>query len=314
MAGHRASTEEKLAALRSLSGPPSLKTVAAALRDRSNLIVAKAASLCASHRLAEAVPLLLSTYQGLLQGDPGKKDRGCLAKTALIRTLYELDYLDPAFYQANLAYVQMEPCWGGQEDTAVEIRCVSAAGFTASNRGRTVFPLLEALLDPEPAVRLAAVRALASLETEAAEAVLRLQALRGDSHAEITAECLSALLRFPAEDLPAFAARFLRHSSPALRELAALALGESKRPEAVAALMECWETSRPDRGLRQALLRALGISRSATAFALLYRLLEEAPRDTAAAALESLDIYRDDPAISREIAARLAARPGPPLR
>jgi len=149
-----------------------------------------------------------------------KVDRGCLAKIALIKALYELDFVDPAFYRAALSLVQMEPGFGKPEDKAVDVRCIAAAGFAYANSGRggSISVLMDALLDPEPAVRIAAVRAIASLESDAAVALLRFKALSGDPAAEVTGECLPALLRISsaADDGLGLVIRFLDHRNPAM--------------------------------------------------------------------------------------------------
>jgi hypothetical protein len=272
-----------------------------ALGERSNIVVARAARLCAQQLLYDLIPELLQAYQRFLGNDPLKYDKNCLAKTALIKALYELDYQEASFYREQLRYRQLEPVWGGKADTAADIRCTSAFGLAASVYPRAIFELIELFHDSEPAVRLAAVRAVALLEPFSAQIALRCKALQGDADSVVTGECLAALLRIEADDSLDFVAGFLQHANPELRELAALALGESRLAAAFECLRRYWLEHDMLGEFRTVLLRALALQRHDDALQFLLSLIENDVMFVASEAVKALAIYRHDDKIRQRV-------------
>lgn len=301
-------TEEKLAALNELYGDPEagsnldLTPLRKALGDRSNLVAARAAEICARLRCSDAIPDLLANFERFLNKNPEKIDKGCWAKSATIKALYNLDHLDAGFYRAHLSYRQMEPVWGTTEDTAMDVRATSAFGLAASNDPRSLVDLVPLLHDSESSVRLAAVQAIGTLHCFGVEAVLRQKAIAGDSAPQVLDECFRALLQIETDESILFVADFLRRSSSVeVRELAALALGESHQPAALDILRAEFDELLP-RVSRQVLIRAIGLARIEPAIEFLLQTLADTHGPEQAAAREALAAYEHVPSIALRIA------------
>ncbi len=267
--------------------------VLAALRtglgDRHFLVVCRAATLSGEKLLHELIPDLLNAWARFLQ-DAVKRDPQCKAKSAIARALVALECQDIAFYQRGIGYRQLEPVWGGRADTATDLRCSCAMGLAASGHVRAVAELAGLLSDPEVPVRCGAARAISCGNPFEAEAVLRLKVHIGDVDPLVTGECFGALLAIAPEHSLPFVATYLKGKDAALQEYAALALGESRRPEAFALLRDAWDeliTAEP----RSVLIRAASLHRSEAAFAWLLNLIETAPARLAGVAVEALAVY-----------------------
>ena len=108
-------------------------------------------------------------------------------------------------------------------------------------------------------------------------------------------------LRGQAESIP-FVAQFLNSSDDEVAEGAALALSESRRPEALEILKKHWPKAR--RGaIQNVLLLAIAITRLPAAVDFLMEVLAEKNEATAAAALTALAIHKHNPAIRERISA-----------
>jgi len=129
-----------------------------ALLDRNNRVVAKAAEFCEEKLLYAHEADLLAAYQRFLK-NAAKTDAHCTGKNAILRALVALDYNDVEFYQAGLAYKQMEPVWGGSIDTGIDIRCSSAMGLVSTSYSRALLELIKLLNDKELPARIGAIRA-----------------------------------------------------------------------------------------------------------------------------------------------------------
>src|SRR4051794_40643374 len=97
--------EHRIAAVAKLSDAELQKS----LKDKSNLIVAKAAEQMAIRNLAGCAADLTAAYHRMLDGD-----KGCFAKTAIIKALYELGIVNEDLYLQSIRHTQPEPTWGGQ--------------------------------------------------------------------------------------------------------------------------------------------------------------------------------------------------------
>ena len=302
-------TEEKLGTINELyreaeagSSSLDLAPLRKALGDRSNLVAAKAAEICARLRCHGAIPDLLAHFERFLMMHPEKTDKGCWAKAAIIRALYDLDHLDAAFYRSNLSYRQMEPVWGKTEDTALDVRATSAFGLAASNDPRSLIDLVPLLHDSEPSVRLAAIQAIGTLHSSGVEAVIRQKAITGDSMPQVLDECFRTLLHIePDESIP-FVADFLRRPSLVeVGEFAALALGETHQPAALDILRAEFEEVLP-RVSREVLIRAIGLARIESAIEFLLQRLADTHGSEKAAVREALAAYEHAPSIAKRIA------------
>jgi HEAT repeat protein len=279
------------------------------LGERHFLVVSRAATLSGEKLLHELIPELLTAYARLVQ-DAVKRDPQCKAKNAIARALVALECQDIAFYQRGILYRQLEPVWGGRADTATDLRCSCAMGLAASGHVRAVAELAGLLTDPEVPVRCGAARAISCGNPFEAEAVLRLKVHSGDADPLVIGECFGALLAIAPEHSLPFVAGYLTGSDEALQEYAALALGESRRPEAFTLLRQAWdELVSPE--ARSALIRAAALHRSEAAFGWLVELIATATAKLASVAVDALAVYSRNARLIEQVNAARARRPDP---
>jgi hypothetical protein len=280
-----------------------------ALADRHFMVVARAATLSGEKLLHELVPDLKGAYGRFLH-DPVKRDPLCKAKNAITRALIALECLDIGFYQAGILYRQLEPVWGGRADTATDIRSCCAMGLAASGHLRAVAELTGLLADPEAEVRCGAVRAISCGNPFEAEAVLRLKVQVGDAEPQVIGECFGALLAVAPEHSLRLVAAYLKQKDETLQEYAALALGESRRPEALKPLHDAWdELLSPE--ARGALIRAAALHRSEAAFEWLLMIIETGSAKLATAAVDALAVYERNAKLIEQVKAAKARRKDP---
>ena len=120
----RESLDDKLAAIRKLRGQSLSDEQKAELRkrisDRSNLVVAAAAAVAGENTLVELAKDLEAAYDRFLV-NPLKDDKLCRAKVAIVQALDKMEHQEPDVFQKASSYVQLEPVWGGSEDTAAPL-------------------------------------------------------------------------------------------------------------------------------------------------------------------------------------------------
>ena len=275
-------------------------------------VAAKAARLTADALLYDLVPALLTAYRRFLD-KPIKTDPNCYAKKAIARALVALDCEDVEFFRAGLDLKQMEPVWGGTADTAADVRGTCAIGLVATGHPRALVAIAALLYDGEPDARLGAIRAAANGGPREAELLLRSKALAGDVEPGIIGECFSALMSIEPEDSLAFVARWVTDASDLLRDLAVLALGESRVSAALDVLKSAWTEPLVADEFRFALIRAAAAHRSEPAFDWLLSIAAEARPIVAARVIESLEPYKHNARLSERLRATLAARGDPEL-
>jgi hypothetical protein len=283
--------EETFAALRRVRERPeaeeSRQELRRVLASEGSHAVARAAALAGELGLEALVPDLVAAFPRFFEGLP-RADPGCAAKTAIVEALRRLGHDAPAIYRRGAGHVQMEPVFGGRVDTAVDLRGASALALAETAREDALVDLANLLADPEPPVRVCAARAVAVHGREAGIPLLHLKALAADPEARVVSECLLALLRLDAPGEMRFVASFLEKGDPAA-EAAAIALGESRRAEALSVLRSWIEPARRRGLLRPALLAIASLR-----------------RDDAARLL--LSLVRDgEPPVAREALAALAS-------
>lgn len=170
--------------------------------------------------------------------DPDRHDKNAPGKTALAAALDRMEYPDAAPFLAGVRYVQMEPVMGGTADVAPPFRARCAAALVRLRHPERFDAMGDLLWDACPDARIGAARAAAYDGSDTARALLRVRALAGDDET-VMGEVLSAVLSFRGERDVVFAGRFL--DVPAVRAQAAMALGESRMPRALAELDRAWE-------------------------------------------------------------------------
>jgi HEAT repeat protein len=284
-------------------GGASLEVLRGALGDRSFAVVARAAEIVARHEIGSLDDELCGAFDRMMKGG-GLADKGCTAKTAIANALYRLGAGPGDLLLRGARHVQREPVWGGTADTAGNLRGLCGLALVATGHPEALFELVRLLADLEIEARRHAVRAVASTGTTAGELLLRLKAEESAGDPEIRAECLSALVQMEPHRSLDFVAGYLRDGAPAVRESAAIALGESHLPEALQILVDAYGAE-PDLRARSALLLPVALIRSPESFAFLLQVVSDAPDTMAAAAAEALRIYQHDEA--RAAAIRQAA-------
>ena len=304
----QANVDEELAALDELPDERAAKiaTLQRALTGHYR-IAAKAARSAEDALLYELVPALKSAYARFLV-KPLRQDPNCYAKRALARALVALDCHDVDFLLGGLRYRQLEPVWGGTADTAVDVRASCAMGLVASGYPRALVELTALLNDADAGARLGAVRAIACGTPREAELLMRAKALGGDAEPQIVGECFTGLLAVAPEESIPFVAGYLAHADGALRELAALALGESKLDGALRPLKEAWGEVLVGEEFRHALLRAAAAHRSDAAFDWLLEIVGDAREPIAVAVIEALAPYKHNSKLMQRLTSALAAR------
>jgi hypothetical protein len=270
-------------------------------------VAAKAARLAEESLLYELVPGLEKSYTRLLD-QPVKQDPTCYAKKALARALVALDCSDVEFLLAGIRYRQREPAYGGTTDTAADVRSTCAMGLVASGYSRALVELTALLNDPEASARVGAVRAIACGNPREAELLLRAKALAGDVEPHVIGECLTGLLAVEPDESIAFTAGFLAHADEVVRELAALALGESRLDAALAPLRDAWSAPIVGEELRRALLRGAAAHRSETALDWLLALVAAERVPVAVEVIDALVLYRHNTKLLQRLEAAVAER------
>ena len=305
---------ERLNLLRQAPAAEAVPALQKALSDRVNLIVAKGAKLAAELRLAVLLPDLLRAFNRLFE-KPVERDPQCWGKNALAQALVALDHRESAAFVRGIHHVQMEPVWGGEEDTAATLRGTSALALPACSdidRGQIFRHLVDALSDRALPVRSDAVRAVAQMQGDEAVLLLRFKIRLGDTELEIIGQCLDYLLQLEHDAALPFAAGFLQPKLGPIAEEAALALGSSRLPAAVPILEQSYNAER-DPDFRYVLLRSLSASRQPPALDFLLELVRNARPADALAAVDALALNRDSVDIRRQ-AEQAAAEREPAIR
>jgi HEAT repeat protein len=278
-----------------------------ALRDKSSRVVAKAATLAGESHLHEREKDLLAAYARFLV-DPVKRDPNCFAKGAIARALVELECQDVTFFLDGIRYLQLEPVWGGSVDTAIDLRSSCAMGLVASGYSRAIPELAALLADKEARARQGAARAIACGNPREAEALLRFKVLAGDAEPEVLGECFNGLLSIAPDECVPFVGAQLAHANEAVRDFAALALGESRHPAALAQLREAWDQAYVMADMRAVLIRAAALHRSEAAFDWLVSIIETGSRAQAEIAADALSVYERNAKLLERVRAALAKR------
>jgi hypothetical protein len=255
------------------------------LTNRSHRVVAKAAER-AARMTASAAPALVIAFRRLLPGG-AKQDPGCVAKLAIVKALVELDDAAAEVYFAGARYVQLEAGWGESVDTAAELRGICVIGLARMAHPDALLEAVRLLSDKAPEARTGALRALADSGRTDAELVLRYKADCGDRKTEVVGECFAALLRLgPRARAVPFVADFMSLGS----EEAAIALGESRIPEAWPSLRDAF----PGSSIQSAILLGMSLLRHDEAIEFLFKEVETGHERVAAVAIEALAAYRTD--------------------
>ncbi len=280
-----------------------------AIASKYAVAVARAAKLAAKHDLKQLAPELAAAFDRFM-ANPIERDPSCLAKAAIAEALYRLECPETELFLQGIRHFQLEPVWGGRQDTAPKLREICALGLVRTHYDGAFVELADLLADPEIPARVAAARAIAYSENrERGVPLLRLRVKVGDVP-EVLGECFAALLNLAARESIALVAASLKAPEPQIQEAAALALGESRLPAALPLLQAWWERAREPE-LRGTGLLAIAMLRSEAAVGFLLGLLREAEESEVQQTLAALELYRGDTSLEQQIEAILVQRGWP---
>jgi HEAT repeat protein len=288
------------------SSAESIKNLQTALADRSNHLVALAAGIAGDNEITLLEPDLVTAFDRFMT-NPIKRDPGCAAKIAIIETLLRLDAGQEDLYLRAIRHVQMEPVYGGREDTGSGLRAASALALVQVNSLDVMVELADLLADGESDARIGAARAIGFAGKEASHPLLRYKILVGDPDARVLYECFVALLRIDPQSSLSFVGDNIQSDDPAVAEVAALALGESRLAQAFPILQAHW-TEVEEFSVGRAILLALALLRYEPATDFLIALVAEAPFHQAADSLGALEMYRHDKELWRRVEETVAGR------
>jgi HEAT repeat protein len=269
--------EQQAAALESLrTAPPDVAEsgLRKALQHRNNYLVSKAAKLTADLSLSELIPDLATAFTRFLD-NPLKTDPQCWAKNAIAKALATLEYQEHEPFLQGMRHIQLEPVWGGTSDTAGNLRSTCAFALVqcrSLNSTRLLTLLTELFADKELSVRVNAARAVEQIGSDAAMLLLRLRAELASDEPELLGACYSGVLHLEGPSAIPWAAKFLSHQDDAAAE-AAIAIAETRAPEAFTALKESFTKAR-DPWFRTALFSAIALTRQDEAYNWLLTLIE----------------------------------------
>jgi len=200
-----------------------------------------------------------------------------------------------------------EPGRPNEDDPAAPLRGNAALGLVRIGYPGVVLLLTDLLVDPAKTARAAAAQGLGDTRSPTAIPLLRFKARLGDANSEVTGACLSALMAADPEASLPFVAKFVRNHDEAVQADAALALGESRRPDALDILIDYWPSARDD-ALAEVLLLAIAMTRLPAALDFLLGTLTAGDQAVASATLSALTIHRHNDGIKDRIAAALATK------
>jgi hypothetical protein len=290
--------DEAMALLDSIRSDPSIPAAQAhltqLLQGKQSIPAANAAKIVGDAELRDLIPILIATFAHWME-TPIARDPGCFAKFRIAEALYKLEVPNEAIFLAGIRHRQMEPVWGGQQDTACSLRNVSALGLVKCSYSELMLELADLLADPEPLVRSGAIRAIAYSGRIEAVPLLRYKTRIGDSELAVLTDSFAGLIEIDRPNAIPVIAKYLnpKFADPGPAEMAALALGESKAPEAFPILEQFWQNTLSAE-LKKVALLAIAMHRSQPALNLLKETLRSAPIHHASDALEALKIYQSD--------------------
>jgi HEAT repeat protein len=167
--------------------------------------------------------------------------------------------------------------------------------------------LVNLLVDSEWQARAGAVRAIAAVGSDAATLLLRFKALSGDKEPEVLSDCFIGLLAIEGAEALGLIKSFAEGRNQEVREAAILALGASRRSDAVEWLKERFEAI-AHLETRQCILLSLATSRTEAAIEFLLGVIRNGSPQTSAMAVSAMEINQADRRIKDEVEKALRAR------
>lgn len=310
MAARRAASfDDKRARIAALAREPRAIAMAELRRflgDKVAYLAGEAAHVAHELELTELVPDIAAAFERFMI-DGATVDRGCLGKKRLLDALLAFEAYVPETYLKGIRYEQREPDFPVASDTAAPIRGLSAHALVQIDYAAALLEVAPLLADAHPIVRAEAARALARSGIEAAGAVLHLRIAAGDREPDVLQACFEGLLRLGPGRYLRIVSNALRGADDSSADAAALALGESRLPEALTILKEALARAEAPRQ-RQTLMMAIGLCRSDDALAFLIGIVEKEPERDVIDALAALSLHRHDEPLAERVRAMVAGR------
>jgi hypothetical protein len=301
--GKSRGVEDVLDGLAALRGKPvtpeGRAAIIKALGSKHNIVAGKAADVARELKVRDICAELQQAFDRFLKGDP--RDKGCAATTAIARAALELECDAGALFNGGIRHVQREGPYDSPSDAAAELRGLCALGLVMVRDPHMMEKAADLLADDAPTARIGAVRALAYSGREDAALVLRFKSLTGDDEPDVISECFAALFQLAPDRSLEFVGKFLDSSDEATRENAALAIGASRQPEALAMLRSHY-SPRMWPGLRATLLLAIATVRSPEAVQFLLSVAEQETPEAAVDAVRALSMFRHDHELREKLA------------
>ncbi len=272
------------------------------LLGKDNFVIARAARLIARAGDRELVPVLVDALGRLLN-----MPAGCRAKSAILEALDDLQYEGTEPFVRGISYRQMEPVYGGQVDTAADLRATCAIMLARRYYQDIYFEMARLLVDQEASPRLAAVSVLTALGSECGEALVVMRVLTGEQDPMVLRKCFSGLIAADTDRSWSFVTGFLDSTDLVLAESAAIAVGESHNKHAFPVLRETWERN-ADMERKSTLLLALALTRDDEAIEYLLRMIREERAPQATRVLQAISIYSADERIRERVHEAVSSR------
>ncbi len=305
----RARLEDQVAALVAIErgeAPAATDALRAGLRHKAGYVVAAAARATAARGVDDLDDELVLAFGRLAAGGV-ERDPKCHGKLAIARALHDRDRWHDDVFVPGVRLVQLEPVWGGREDTAAELRGVCGLAFAHAYRGDALDVLADLLADRERVARVAAAQALGDAGHPDAAALLRFKLRVGDDEAEVLSACVGSILVLAPRTAQAFVESLLDGDDDRSCA-AALGLAERRLASATPALIAWCERLKPATRGRAGYL-ALALVRADDANAYLLGRVTDGARADAIAAGKALATFRDDPALAEQLRAAAKAHP-----
>jgi HEAT repeat protein len=261
------------------------------LNSKFSIAVAQAAKVIGDAEVRSLIPELAAAFSQF-RVNGAETDPSCKAKQRIAEALYRMNYAEESLYLQGIHTIQKEAVWGGTVDTAAALRGTCALGLVRMNYADVMSELADLLADADAEARIGAVRAIAYTGNPQAVPLLRFKARVGDADPQVMSDCFSGLLNLaPQPSLP-LVASFL-DAAPEISEMAALALGESRQPEAFELLRQWWQRTRIAE-LRLTGLLAIAMLRQDGALEFLLDLVAKGNKSDREGAIGALKMYQSD--------------------
>jgi len=301
MAARRSSFDDKLARLQEIgrSGDErAAPELARFLTETNAFLVVEAAKIAAKLELRKLAPDLDAAFERLRKGS----DPGCRGKAQIVESLIVLEADSLPVYYAGLKHVQREPYGTTFIDAAAGLRGLCAHALVRMDVPGAAFDVAPLLFDQEEVTRLGAAEALAQTGEELCAALLYSRVLAGEVDTDVLCGCYKGMLSLaPRRYLP-----IVGEALSAGREAAALALGESRLPQALPYLQKALDS--PVSDIEDAVLLGIALLRSEEATSFLLEVISNAPEVRATRAIEALALHRHEMNLVSRAEVKVAAR------